>query len=699
MMVKLTDKMAIADAPTGVGSLGSTWSKHRLDQINEAHINGINESISQSQIVVCGDTASGKSSVLERLTGIPFSRMEGNVIKFPIEMVFRHTDRRQQITATIRPHSKQCPIAQEKFRGYTRDLSNISELPAVMDEMISKIILYDKGSRSMGAITADTLRIEVKAAHGLHLSIIDLPGSISRPKAYDIEGRSNLLQRLAESYLSDTHSIILAVIEASNVTNHGVMGLAQKFDPEGQRTLGVITKTDSIKQGAEYEIAKLAKNMGNHKPELGYFLLMNPITSEREAGLTLDAQSRMEMRFFSKPAWKTQRLFWHRVGVENLKLFLRDLLEERIEVELPNIWEATSDRLSEAEQELKALGDQRSTVSGVRVFMTGLAMHLSQLTRAALDGNYHELSAEFFSGPKNRLRTEVHTANKEFANYMHDNGQWRKITTRSGITDNQLLVTKEEMIGWVKSVYERHEDIIPGVFQSAVFTELFKAQSSRWSTIAKNHVDKVFRIISNWITRAVSTNALDGKLLCYLISTYGKGLDQAKDLAYEELEKLLKDEKLPIMNHRLHAETIQHVRNKVASEAYATAVEKVVRKRWGSDDKLITAREVLEIIRSKTVVGLDKQAHIETIALLDVYYKAALSTFIDNVCRQVVERHLLSALPSIFSPQGITELSEEELFRISSETVAQRDRRAQLESTVNSLRKNLADLQRYSIKA
>jgi hypothetical protein len=71
-----------------------------------------------------------------------------------------------------------------------------------------------------------------------------------------------------------------------------------------------------------------------------------------------------------------------------------------------------------------------------------------------------------------------------------------------------------------------------------------------------------------------------------------------------------------------------------------------------------------------------------------------MKTFVDNICRQVIERHIISALPELFAPTKVMSLSDEDLFRIASEPEKQREHRASLSILVKGLRNSLADLQK-----
>jgi hypothetical protein len=69
-----------------------------------------------------------------------------------------------------------------------------------------------------------------------------------------------------------------------------------------------------------------------------------------------------------------------------------------------------------------------------------------------------------------------------------------------------------------------------------------------------------------------------------------------------------------------------------------------------------------------------------------------MKTFVDNVCRQVIERHIVAGLPDFFSPTTVMELSDEELLRIAAEPEQQKEKRAMLVQLAKSLRESLQHL-------
>lgn len=67
-------------------------------------------------------------------------------------------------------------------------------------------------------------------------------------------------------------------------------------------------------------------------------------------------------------------------------------------------------------------------------------------------------------------------------------------------------------------------------------------------------------------------------------------------------------------------------------------------------------------------------------------------TFVDNVCRQVIERHLLNNLPEIFSARSVAGYTDEELEQMAAERPEVIEKRKRLHEELKNLRAGLKDL-------
>jgi Dynamin family len=93
----------------------------------------------------------------------------------------------------------------------------------------------------------------------------------------NVRGQSSSIIRdvnvLIDRYMQQPHSIILAVVPSNqDVATVEVLERAARFDAQGDRTIGVLTKPDLIDQGAEHEAVSVLRNLT--KPlQLGYIMV------------------------------------------------------------------------------------------------------------------------------------------------------------------------------------------------------------------------------------------------------------------------------------------------------------------------------------------------------------------------------------------------------------------------------------------
>lgn len=347
------------------------------------------------------------------------------------------------------------------------------------------------GSNQTGpAFAEDVLSIKVVGPTGLSLSIVDLPGLISVASEEQSSEDVATVHRMVDTYIGKPRTIILAIVQASNdVANQSIITKSQKVDTVGQRTIGIITKPDLINEGTEGRIAALAKNQDTTKLKLGFFLLKNSTPSEMQQGITAEERSVKERVFFRSPQWSKQQLNHDRVGIENLRGYLQQLLEEHVERELPKVKGEIETMIATTNKELLCLPKARPTIADVRMFLSDVAMQYHSLATAALNGEYHTTHVDFFIAgdeavPTTRLRARIHESNSTFADKMRDKGQMLKESSKaqvsSGTTSPALqpgaspspnqgqsatsgnvsstvpsypkLVTRDEMLAWVKKV-------------------------------------------------------------------------------------------------------------------------------------------------------------------------------------------------------------------------------------------------------
>jgi hypothetical protein len=136
-------------------ALQSTEQRTIMDLVDRLRRAGLNSILQLPQLVVCGDQSSGKSSVLEAITEIPFPRKENLCTRFATEISMR-----REVGSSIR-----CKINPDKFRSEDEQLSlrqfdkvikDFSELPGLIDEATELM-----GLGPTKAFSRDVLSVEI----------------------------------------------------------------------------------------------------------------------------------------------------------------------------------------------------------------------------------------------------------------------------------------------------------------------------------------------------------------------------------------------------------------------------------------------------------------------------------------------------------------------------------------------------------
>jgi hypothetical protein len=183
------------------------------------------------------------------------------------------TQQKSSISVKIVPGLDRAPAIKERLEQFQHAINSRDDFPK----------LFEKAKDVMGfasalnAISSDVLRIEITGPSHPQLTIVDLPGLIHSENATQTAQDVELVSKLVRQYMSNSRSIILAVISGKNdFPNQAVSSRAREFNPDGRRTLGIITKSDTLPPGSQSEAAfiSLARNEQVHL-ELGWHVVKN----------------------------------------------------------------------------------------------------------------------------------------------------------------------------------------------------------------------------------------------------------------------------------------------------------------------------------------------------------------------------------------------------------------------------------------
>lgn len=180
----------------------------------------------------------------------------------------------------------------------------------------------------------DVLRIEITGPNQEHLSVIDVPGIFKRTTlGVTTKADMEMVEGMVHNYMKNARCIVLAVVPANvDIATQEILERAEELDPEGTRTLGVLTKPDLVDKGAEKNVIDLIEGR-THQLKLGWHMLRNAGQAELHKPVT--ERQAIGKNFFQKAPWNG--LEKDKVGIESFRVRLQEILADNIRREFPQV--------------------------------------------------------------------------------------------------------------------------------------------------------------------------------------------------------------------------------------------------------------------------------------------------------------------------------------------------------------------------
>ena len=119
----------------------------------------------------------------------------------------------------------------------------------IRDEIVRET--DQKTGRNAG-ISPAPINLRIYSPNVLTLTLVDLPGLTKVPVGDQPKDIERLIKDMVLKQIMKPNAIILAVTAANtDLANSDGLKLAREVDPEGQRTIGVLTKVDLMDEGTD----------------------------------------------------------------------------------------------------------------------------------------------------------------------------------------------------------------------------------------------------------------------------------------------------------------------------------------------------------------------------------------------------------------------------------------------------------------
>ncbi|KAI1125249.1 P-loop containing nucleoside triphosphate hydrolase protein [Nemania abortiva] len=667
----------------GTQVLQSKSRKAAMGVIDTLQSLGINHHLDIPQIVAVGDRSAGKSSALEALVQTRYMRFApGDSDCTAFELVLRHTNEHTKdandtstVSLTECPGEKQC---------HPRKCQDKTEIPGE-DEMDE--ITEDAHTRGELEFSADFFRIGVSGPSQPHLTIVDLPGFYSAASGMQSSQDAQMVNKLVQSYLRNPHSIILAIVSGGEDFNiQEVTTITRQVDPLGNRTIGIITKPDTLVRGsvAERHCLELAQNR-KVTFRLGWHVLCN--RSLRTMSATDEERDRAEDEFFNQGVWSA--LPASQKGASSLRSRLSEILDDHIRNQLLGIRREINTQLSDCCERLEKLGPPRRCPTEQRKYLIEASRRFTDVVKAAVVGNYDQHNF-FRDQTEFSLRGYVHSSLGDFATDMRQRGKADRIVGEE-IEPDSREVSRDCYLARVQDTMRCLKGReLPGTFNPLIIGELFREQSYPWRKIATECADHLFtetkenlrEVLRPVVGRSVSEKVWD--------TFINPNLDQLKRDLDEKLDELLRlcESGQAISYNRYVTES---VRKKHAGR-HEALVRCILSGVYNYGETAESYEETLRKIAEATEPDMETAACHSAMDWAEAYYEVALEQFVDEFSRLAVENCFVMKLPSLFTMEMVNKMDEQTLEQVAGEEHQVAVERAMLDEKQRALEAGLQEL-------
>lgn len=579
----------------------------------------------------------------------------------------------------------------------------------------------------------DVLKIEKWGPDEDYLTIIDVPGIFrNTTEGVTTENDKRLVKEMVKRYIKDKRTIILAILPSNvDVATQEILTLAEEVDRTGDRTLGILTKADLLKeQSAKLAVVNLVE--GRRKPlKLGYHLVTNRGGDDHGEEEDASAALREREAMFQEDPWN--KLVENRFGVSSLQERLADLLGEITDRAFPELRSEMRKRLAEVEKNLKGLGTPRQTEREQQQYLVGIASSFQSIVRAALDADYSADPA--FDQDELRLITDVVNItdkfNSNFGSYARTYlFETEKPAVQSGsvevecpksevldpneegdhaislkpdgiipfdheefpdldrilVQDWEMPVPKKGIMDWIGTVHRRSRGLDLGSIGQGVLPSVFREQSAKWELLTQQYVSQIIILVHRFILAALKIVFTDSQVLQNITSAI------LSDLCARYEDGMKQTTFLVNVERQMKPYTLNHYFNHNKQRSYGARFKQTLEAEarydqgfQGPSNLIINISKVEEAITNKSNSEYSKETIHDT---LEAYYKVAYTRFVDNVFSQAVDYKLLSGPESplrLFSEQWVLQLEKEQLLSMAGESRGTRERRERLKKEIQDL--------------
>ncbi|NWS66465.1 MX protein, partial [Crotophaga sulcirostris] len=406
-----------------------------IDLIDSLRALGIEKDLALPAIAVIGDQSSGKSSVLEALSGIALPRGNGIVTRCPLELKLKRIPATEAWKGKI------------SYSNISIEVQNASEVEKAIREA------QDVVAGTGGGISGELISLEIRSPDVPDLTLIDLPGIARVAVGDQPKDIGEQIKTLLKKIIGCKETLNLVVVPCNvDIATTEALKMAQEVDPSGERTLGILTKPDLVDKGTEEVIINITRNLVIPLKR-GYMIVKCRGQQDIHNNLALAAAIQQERKFFETHNCFSVLLEEGRATIPHLAEKLTNELVRHIIKTLPILENQIREVLQKTLQDLqKYRKGTPKTESEKLIFLTDLIKLYNQDMSQAMRGE------ECLFGDEIRLFTKIRKEFQIWESFLQDYAANVKTNVPSKVWKYEDKFRGREFPGFTN--YGTFEDII-----------------------------------------------------------------------------------------------------------------------------------------------------------------------------------------------------------------------------------------------
>nr|AND80529.1 interferon-induced Mx protein [Schizothorax richardsonii] len=530
-----------------------------IDLVDSLRSLGLEKDLNLPAIAVIGDQSSGKSSVLEALSGVALPRGTGIVTRCPLVLKLKKITKDKNWQGLL------------SYKDQKKTLKEPAE--------IENSVLYAQGvlAGNGEGISHEMITLEIQSCNVPDLTLIDLPGIARVATANQPKDIDKQIKDLIEKFIQRQETINLVVVPANiDIATTEALQMAFKVDSTGERTLGILTKPDLVDKGAEKTVVRTVNNEVIQLKK-GYMIVKCRGQNDINDRLDLVKALEKERHFFDEHAHFRSLLEEGKATIPRLAERLTKELFEHIIKTLPELQKQLDMKLEKTYVDLGALGDgvPLDEYEKIKFLVTKIRQFNDALERVKrAEENVKKSNTRVFS----KIREEFHN--------------WKYALNAKAIKTEETL--RDEVEEYVKN---RRGKELPGFVNYRTFENIVKKHIEELEEPALELLKDITDIIHTRVDHTVNSH----------FNAFSNLLRAAKDPIEDFLEEQFQISEKKIRS-QFKMEKIVYSQDVIYSRQLADVKQKIFPSKWTSSVSA-DVREMAQHLTAYFTITCDRLAN------------------------------------------------------------------------------------------